>query len=304
MNFSEYQKLANQTDRVPNENESKDHESITVPMLGLAGEAGQLLTEYKKHLRDGDAHLLYKERVSEELGDLLWYISNIASKFGLKLDEIAAQNIKKVESRWKIPESLPRNLDASYPLNERLPRKFEVKLYEVFLDNRWKVKVEVYVEGINGDTNKFEQFGDPLTDNSHDSDGYRYHDVFHFAYAALLGWSPVVRKFLSCKRKSKENVDEVEDGARARVIEEGISALVFQCSSNHQFYKGVSTVDSQLLRTIKDITSNLEVKICTTHEWEQAILEGFEVWRSVLHNRGGIVRLDLDNRTIQYQKMS
>jgi len=43
-------------------------------LLGLAGEAGTLLSEYKKHLRDGDAHQLHKERVAEELGDLLWYL--------------------------------------------------------------------------------------------------------------------------------------------------------------------------------------------------------------------------------------
>ena len=125
MKFSEYQKLANQTDRVPKESDSKDHKSITVPMLGLAGESGQLLTEYKKHLRDGDAHELYKERVSEELGDLLWYVSNIASKFELKLDEIATKNLEKVNSRWKVSESKPRDFDALFSESESLPRKFK-----------------------------------------------------------------------------------------------------------------------------------------------------------------------------------
>ena len=304
MKISKYQKLATQTDRVPSEDDTKNHKSITVPMLGLAGESGQLLTEYKKHLRDGDAHELYKERVSEELGDLLWYISNIASKFDLSLEKIAAKNLKKVKSRWKVSEFGPRNFDASFPENERLPRKLEANFYMDLHNNRWKVKVVVHTEETNGDENKFEQFGDHLTDNSHDPDGYRYHDVFHFAYAALLGWSPVTRKLLSRKRKSIEIVDEVEDGGRAIAIEEGISALVFQYASNHRFYDNVSAVDSQLLRTIKDMTSNLEVKICTTHEWEMAILEGFKVWRSVLQNHGGIVKLDLDNRTIQYQNKS
>ena len=73
---------------------------LIVPMLGLAGETGQLLSEYKKHLRDGEAHRLFKERVSEELGDLLWYIANVASKFELTLDEIAAANLAKVKARW------------------------------------------------------------------------------------------------------------------------------------------------------------------------------------------------------------
>ena len=302
MKFSKYQKLAIQTDRVPKNDGSNDHESITVPMLGLAGEAGQLLTEYKKHLRDGEAHQLYKERVSEELGDLLWYISNIASKFDLKLDKIATKNLKKVDSRWKESECRLRDFDSGYPESESLPRKFEVKFSEDIPGERCKVKVKVHTEATNNNKNKFRKFGDPLTDNSYDPDGYRFHDVFHFAYAGLLGWSPVVRKFLSCKRKSNEKVDEVEDGARARVIEEGISVLVFQYASNHQYLKKVARVDSQLLRTIKDMTSKLEVRKCTTHEWEQAILKGFKAWRSIMANRGGIVKVDLDNRTFKYQK--
>src|SRR6266850_1396407 len=86
MDIDRYQKEALRTDRVP--------------MLGLAGETGQLLSEYKKHLRDGEAHRLFKDRVSEELGDLLWYVANVASKFDLTLDEIAATNLTKVKARW------------------------------------------------------------------------------------------------------------------------------------------------------------------------------------------------------------
>ena len=89
MDFDRYQKEAMRTDRVPALGGSDDILSLVVPMLGLAGETGQLLSEYKKHLRDGDAHRLFMERVSEELGDLLWYIANVASKFDLPLDEIA-----------------------------------------------------------------------------------------------------------------------------------------------------------------------------------------------------------------------
>ena len=84
-------------------------------MLGLAGETGQLLSEYKKHLRDGEAHRLFKERVSEELGDLLWYIANVASKFDLTLSEIAAANFAKVKARWATERTEPLYLrrDAS-----------------------------------------------------------------------------------------------------------------------------------------------------------------------------------------------
>ena len=66
-------------------------------------------------------------------------------------------------------------------------------------------------------------FGEELTDNAYDHDGYRFHDIFHFAYAAVLGWSPITRALLRRKRKSRPLVDEVEDGGRAAVIEEGIA---------------------------------------------------------------------------------
>jgi hypothetical protein len=52
-------------------------------------------------------------------------------------------------------------------------------------------------------------------------------DVFHLAYAAVLGWSPVTRKLLDRKRRSNPQVDLAEDGGRAIVIEEGIAAMAF-----------------------------------------------------------------------------
>ena len=73
MNLNTYQREAQKTDRVPSRKKGGDAGAdLVVPLLGLAGETGELLSEYKKHLRDGDSHLLFRERVAEELGDLLW----------------------------------------------------------------------------------------------------------------------------------------------------------------------------------------------------------------------------------------
>ena len=285
MDFNSYQKDALRTDRVPARD---DAASLIVPMLGLAGETGQLLSEYKKHLRDGEAHRLFKERVSEELGDLLWYISNVASKFDLSLSEIAETNLVKVKQRWTSERAEPLVFDAELPEGERLPRRFEVELIDV--DGEANQHVQILVDGA--------RFGQPLTDNAYDSDGYRFHDVFHFAYAAVLGWSPSTRGLLGRKRKSRPLLDEVEDGGRAAVIEEGVVALAFEYARRHHFLGGVAALDSQLLRTIKDMTSHLEVRQCTTGEWEQAILQGFEVWRAVLAARGGRIAVDLDSRSI------
>ena len=289
MDFNSYQKAALRTDRVP-ASDGNDASSIVVPMLGLAGETGQLLSEYKKHLRDGEAHRLFKERVSEELGDLLWYIANVASKFDLPLSDIAAGNLAKVKQRWASERAEPLTFDSELPEGERLPRQFEVELIDVEADARQRVRV--LIDG--------KPFGAELTDNAYDSDGYRFHDVFHFAYAAVLGWSPTTRALLRRKRKSQPLLDEVEDGGRASVIEEGVAALAFDYARRHRFLDGVAALDFQLLRTIKDMTSHLEVRQCTTGEWEQAILQGFEVWRAVHAARGGRIAVDLDARRISF----
>ena len=290
MNLDDFQKEALRTDRVPVVPGGHDATALIVPMLGLAGETGQLLSEYKKHFRDGDAHRLFKERVSEELGDLLWYIANVASKFDLSLSDIAAANLVKVKGRWTTERSGPLVFDAELPEGERLPRRFEVELIDVPGPSRPQVRV--LIDG--------KPFGAALTDNAYDPDGYRFHDVFHFAYAAVLGWSPITRALLRRKRKSQPLLDEVEDGGRAAVLEEGVAALAFDYARRHGFLAGVAALDFQLLRTIKDMTSHLEVGQCTTGEWEQAVLQGFEVWRSVLAARGGRIAVDLDAKRVAF----
>ncbi|TIU26295.1 MAG: nucleotide pyrophosphohydrolase, partial [Mesorhizobium sp.] len=74
----------------------------------------------------------------------------------------------------------------------------------------------------------------------------------------------------------------------------------FDYARRHRFLDGVAALDFQLLRTIKDMTSHLEVRQCTTGEWEQAILQGFEVWRAVLAARGGRIAVDLDARRVTF----
>jgi NTP pyrophosphatase (non-canonical NTP hydrolase) len=230
MDFNSYQNEALRTDRVPARDGADNTAALIVPMLGLAGETGQLLSEYKKHPRDGEAHRLFKERVSEELGDLLWYIASVASKFDLRLSDIAIANLAKVKQRWASERTEPLTFDAELPEGERLPRQFEVELIDVEGDARQHVRVL-----ING-----KPFGAELTDNAYDPDGYRFHDVFHFGYAAVLGWSPITRALLRRKRKSRPLLDEVEDGGRAGVIEEGVAALAFDYARRHRFLHGVA----------------------------------------------------------------
>jgi hypothetical protein len=142
--------------------------------------------------------------------------------------------------------------------------------------------------------------GDTLTDNAHKDDGYRYHDVFHLAYAAVLGWSPVVRGLLRRKRKSVARVDEIEDGGRAAVVEEAISILVFNEAAQRGWFKEESSVDIGLLKTIMRLTAGLEVQRCTAKQWKAAILQGYAAFNQLQSRHGGRVDVDLDRQTLQY----
>ena len=289
MDLNDYQTQAQETDRVRSA-EGTALVDLIVPLLGLAGETGELLSEYKKHLRDGEAHVLFKDRVAEELGDLLWYIANVASKFDLALGDIAEANLKKTRDRWGARRASAPIFDEGFPQNERLPRRFEIELSEIEVDGRRKMRAHV-----NG-----EQVGDDLTDNADDPDGYRFHDVFHLGYVAVLGWSPVIRKLMRCNRQSDAQVDEVQDGGRAQVIEEGIAALVFDYAKGHRWLDGVSHLDYHLLRTIKGLTSLLEVGERSMGDWQEAIFAGFRVWRQTLLTGGARILVDQDARELVY----
>jgi NTP pyrophosphatase (non-canonical NTP hydrolase) len=295
LTFREYQKQAILTNRV----QGDDLPSIIVPLLGLAGEAGSLLSEYKKWMREGDRYRPFTDQVAEEIGDILWYLANIAEKEGLDLQEIAEENLAKIADRFhphqadKTPLFGVDRYDAAYPEGEQLPLSITVEFREIEVDGRRKLQTT-----ING-----KKFGDSLTDNAHVDDGYRFHDVFHFTNAILLGWSPIVRRTLGVKRKSVPQVDEVEDGARAGVTEEAISAVVFGYAKDFSFFKESETVEFGLLRMIKQMTAPFEVRDKGLRQWEIAILQGYAVWREMVANKGGIFVGDAKTGTVHYQPL-
>lgn len=286
MQLDEYQREAVRT-RLRPHGEPGQH--LVVSLLGLSGEAGELISEYKKYLRDGEQYEPLKERVAEELGDVLWYLASVADEFGLSLDAVAWGNLEKIRDRWAgdAAKGMPR-FDADFPAAERLPQRLQVT-FEDSKENGIH-RTQMRIEGT--------ELGDPLTDNNYEEDGYRFHDVFHWACAVTLGWSPVLRKLLRRKRKSDRRADEVEDGARAAAIEEGISALVFSYAADRAFLSGVHKVDSGLLRTIKGMTRHLEVSACSPGDWERTILVTFDVWRSLNRRDGGTLIVDLAGRTV------
>lgn len=285
MDLDEYQRATEATDVRP---EPRDDPAF--PLLGLAGEVGSLVTEYKKRLRDGESYTGFKAEVREDLGDLLWYAATLARTLDLSLGDIATANLQKTASMWGEELSAPRQYDAGFPPEQQLPRQFTVR----FATGKGKdglPRAEIYLGS--------EPFGDRIDDNSYEEDGYRFHDAFHLAHAAVLGWSPVTRALLKRKRKADLLVDRVEDGARAIAHEEGLTAFVFSEAASRGFFQGTDRVDWDLLNTIRRMVVHLEVADQPPNAWRRAILQGYDIWRQLREQGGGIVQGDLDARTIR-----
>ena len=74
---------------------------IIYPTLGLCGEAGEVAEKIKKVLRDkaGVFDDERKQEIAKELGDVMWYIANIANDLGFNLETICQMNLEKLFSR-------------------------------------------------------------------------------------------------------------------------------------------------------------------------------------------------------------
>ena len=96
MDFNTYQKNARLTAQYPNLGSN-----YIYPTLGLVGEAGEVAEKVKKVIRDkkGIFDNESKKALKRELGDVLWYVSNICTEFNFSLDDIALQNLEKLKLR-------------------------------------------------------------------------------------------------------------------------------------------------------------------------------------------------------------
>lgn len=362
MNLNDFQHRAYSTAQI----DWIDRRRRNVPMFGVVGELGSLLSEVKKSLRDGAAYTDLKENLAEEFGDIMWYLAALASHFNLSLVELTKgstpvkagnasfadmyamvsafaelaqrfeilpskptssqkrlfgksigkccrvtlqalkasridlnqvlnSNLAKVQGMFGHDNSGPaRCFDGpGYPAFEHLPRKLPIQFLE---RSRGKGRIEVILR--SHDLN----IGDRLTDNAAIDDGYRYHDAFHFAYAAVLGWSPVTRALLRCKRKSNPQKDEIDDGARAIIVEEAIAHTVFNYALGHSMLSGLDRLDHNILKLIGTMVRNLEVRDCQPHEWQHAILTGFTAFRALTESKGGWLLLNAETRSLTFSK--
>jgi hypothetical protein len=210
---------------------------------------------------------------------------------GVSFGEVARTNLTKTRGRFLSadPATLP-TFDSKFESEEQLPRKFEIEITQRKSGQSYLRWQGVFV-------------GDPLTDNIGDPDGYRFHDVFHFAHAAILHWSPVFRALIKQKRKSDKKIDEAQDGGRAIVVEEGLTAWIFSRAKELNFFENKSSVSFDMLKTIGGFVKGYEVEECPLSLWERCILDGYSVFREVRRNKGGLVIGDRDARTIEYRAL-
>jgi hypothetical protein len=353
-----------------------------LPLLGIYGEVGSLLSELKKKQRDTASYVGYAESVMEELGDVMWYFTNIAARANLSMDTLAQRmpcelhdwdvethnfrtfddlqsrtehigpnsgekfergaialaakvgrlldhisigsieanrdllsadlveilraivqaaddadvslqeavqrNMEKVTSRWPIEHKYPPLFDDRFEPDEQLPRLIKMLVAEKHLDNK------AFVVQTCNDI----KIGDRLTDNKAEQDDYRFHDVFHLAYAAILGWSPVTRALFKMKRKSDPRIDENEDGARAILIEEGVATWIFNHAVRLNYFAEIQSLDYALLKAVRELVKGYEVESCPMWLWEKAILDGFKAFRFLKEHRRGLVIADLVGRRL------
>jgi NTP pyrophosphatase (non-canonical NTP hydrolase) len=96
LDFDAYQQAASRTGALI----ATDH-PIVYPTLGLANEAGEVAGKVKKFFRDRQGRITDADRdaLALELGDVLWYLSELCTRLGVRLEDVAAGNIAKLADR-------------------------------------------------------------------------------------------------------------------------------------------------------------------------------------------------------------
>jgi len=230
------------------------------------------------------------------IGEIVWHLSAIASVYDISLDHVIEQNAQKARFRTGTEnESLYH--DQKFPATQRLPRKFEISFVSISQNH-----ARMYYEG--------KRLGDDLTDNFYEEDGYRFHDVMHLANAACLRWSPVLRSLFKLKRKFCPKTDEVEDGARAKIVEELVIKAVhaegkrlqpLQDRENTQMFPEKGNITFGIIKTVAEYVKGLEVEKCQEWEWRKAIFEGTRVYHELCQEEQGTVTVDLENRSLTFE---
>jgi hypothetical protein len=293
MTFADYQSLAFLTAR------TKDRTLVEVCLAVLWQLSAQL---FRRKLPSIELRLnkaLADRSTNDVLGEIAWHVAALASIYGLDLGEIAENNQKKVRYRRDRKHPTPLH-DEHLPETEQLPRRFEVVVVTI-----GEGRSRMYLGG--------RRLGDDLTDNSHAEDGYRFHDVMHLANAAKLGWSPVLRGLMGRKRKSVPALDEVEDGARAKIVEEAVIKAIHSegerllalrgagAEGPERLFPSSGEITFRFLKFVQNLVAGLEVEANRYWEWEEAILAGYDIFYRLRCEGQGTISVDLEARSITFK---
>jgi antitoxin component HigA of HigAB toxin-antitoxin module len=196
--------------------------------------------------------------------------------------------------------------DEAYPTDEQLPRRMEANLVSEPDPQGVGEVVQMKLNGrAVGDVLADVAWFSPAEDDTKkdtpqcpdDVTGARFHDTLHLAFAACLGWSPVLRTLGGYTRRSNPNVDLQEDGPEAVRTEEEIALAVFvQAREPNQD----RAVDPELLASIRKRVSAYEVSARSDAEWEHAISSGIAAIQAMWVNNGGTLSADLTTRSLVF----
>lgn len=276
-------------DDIGGDADGKTEAVFEAALLALAGEAGDLAKRF--------AGAAYQDNIDALRGDLvklLRPLSRAARAADVSLSEAGRGNVEKIDDFWAKDQAPPPPFDDGYHIDEQLPRHLRVSIYER------KVGSRIYVfQKANGLL-----IGDRLTDNHIPEDDYRFHDVFHLAHAAVLGWSPVSRALLKVKRKSRPEIDENEDGARAILIEEGLTTWIFETAKRHNFFANTPQLGLDLLKSVKQFVRGYEADRLPMWLWQSAILQGYAAFRELRAARRGVIVADMVARELRFEALA
>jgi NTP pyrophosphatase (non-canonical NTP hydrolase) len=316
--FTDYQFEASKSSRLS----LRGPTNLVGPLCGLVGSMGKILQlpKGKPESFDLKAH---RKVLRTELGDLLWYLSAVATASNLNLGDVAEANLARARDLYRKLDvsleerfrDLPTFDDPAVP-TECFPRRMIVKFEEASRD-RHNVSVQTIIhaepnafpEGPIKVGGKWQGFridtplGDLVDDNSSRADGYRYHDAVHMGFMTVLGWSPTMRDLLKLKRNSKPDTRRIEDGQRAIFTDEGLTAILARLEPRRMGFLGENAVDGEIIDTVQALVRDTEVNSLPGWLWRKAISQGFAAMHELEKNGGGFLLADLDMRTLTYSKV-
>ena len=258
-------------------------------LLALAGEVGKLVHDFRPGADGSPANL------RRRLVVVMRRLVQATNEAGVTVEAAAVKNLHKIFDRWPRDRIYPQPFDGAMDPEEQLPRRMMIDVYER------TVRGQTYVYQRSGGA----FVGDRLTDNAAEPDDYRFHDVFHYAYVAVLGWSPVIRSLLRLKRKSVPRLDEVEDGARAILIEEGVTTWLFGQAQQLNLFADVKPggLPLDMLKHVRQFVAGYESADCPLWLWEDAILQGYAAFRFLRQHRRGRVIIDNPSRRLRIKEL-